>query len=199
MIEVITGGAPIAAPGETLVVRVAPYSRHIAVREATIGVAVADPALAEALTEAMVQALVHAAGHGFGHDHRDAPPSRVPPEPAAMRVPTVRVRSRKVVAREAGRLGGAIAIVPVTARNARHLVALVDGVRAAGALGVQLVWDGADPPRAAIEHRVFAALEHARATPGEPPVVLAPTDQPVAALGFLIAHRSLGARADEPR
>jgi hypothetical protein len=53
------------------------------------------------------------------------------------------------------------------------------------------VWDGADPPRAAVEHHVFAALERARATPGEPPVVLASSDQPVAALDFLVAARSV--------
>jgi hypothetical protein len=101
-------------------------------------------------------------------------------------------RSRGRRARSASRAGSARRSSPVrvTACNARHLAALVAAARAAGALGVQLVWDGADPPRAAIEHHVFAALEHARATPGEPPVVLATTDQPAAALRFLIAHRA---------
>jgi hypothetical protein len=215
VIEVVAGAAA-AARGDALVVRVAPYTRHTAAREATIGVAVADPALAQALTEAIVHALgqalghvvaqvpghAHGHGHALGHTSERAPedahgqvlrnpaPADDPLEPANARVPTVRVRSRKGLTRDAGRLGGAIAIVPVTARNARHLVALVHGARAAGAVGVQLVWDGADPPRAAVEHHVFAALERVRATPGEPPVVLAATDQPVSALHFLVAHRS---------
>jgi hypothetical protein len=182
VIEVVAGGAA-AAPGRSLVVRVAPYTGHTTVREASVGVAVADPMLAQALTAAIAQAV------------RDAAPTTEPPEC----VRTVQVRSRKGLARDVGRLGGAIAIVPVTARNARHLVALVDGARAAGAIGVQLVWDGADPPRAAVEHHVFAALERARATPSEPPVVLATSDQLVPALCFLVAHRQLNTRRDEPR
>ena len=228
MIEVVAG-AGAAASGDSLVVRVAPYTSHTAAREATIGVAVADPALARALTAAMIQALGHAirdaapeptapeaAAPEAAAPEAAAPEPAAPepvgtepaaPEPAApepARIRTVRVRSRKRLARDAGRLGGSIAIVPVTARNARHLAVLIDGLRAAGALGVQLVWDGTDPPRAAVEHHVFAALEHARATPGEPPVVLATSDQPVAALDFLVAHRSAwnrqpSTRRDEPR
>jgi hypothetical protein len=199
VIEVIAGGAA-AAQGGSLVVRVAPYTGDTAAREATIGVAVADPALAQALTAAIVHALGQARVQALG----DAAPVSEPSETSNAQVPTVRVRSRKALARDAGRLGGAIAIVPVTAHNARHLVALVDGTRAAGAIGVQLVWDGADPPRAAVEHHVFAALERARATPSEPPVVLATSDQPVAALYFLVAHRAASdrqpiTRRDEPR
>jgi hypothetical protein len=121
-----------------------------------------------------------------GQDHGDAAPA-----------PTVRLRSRKQLAEVASRLGGAIAIVPVTAKNARHLMALVDGIRAAGAIGVQLVWDGAAPPRAEVERHVFAVLERARATPGEPPVVVAATEVPVTALELLVAHRSR--RKDDPR
>jgi hypothetical protein len=101
----------------------------------------------------------------------------------------VRLRSRRSIARDPARLAGAIAVVPVTARNARHLVALVDAARAAGAVGVQLAWDGGTPPRADAERHVFAALERARATPGEPPVVLAAGEAPVSALHVLIAHR----------
>jgi hypothetical protein len=175
VIEVVAGATAAAAPDDALVVRVAPYTGPSAAREATIGVAIADPELADALSAAMVHALEQA----------------VSEVAASAELRTVYVRSRKAVARDADRLRGAIALVPVTPRNARHLVALVDGARAAGALGVQLVWDGADPPRAAVEHHVFAALERARATPGEPPVVLASSDQPVAALDFLVAARSV--------
>jgi hypothetical protein len=215
VIDVVTGDATAAAPGGALVVRVAPYTGQLAAREATVGVAVADPALAEALIAAIARAVRDAAqateppvGAGAVHDTaqatepsaragavRDAAHATEPPAP----VRTVRVRSRKGLARDAGQLGGAIAIVPVTPRNARHLIALVDGARAAGALGVQLVWDGVDPPRATVEHRVFAALEHARATPGAPPVVLAACDRPAPALCFLIAHRTPYKRRDEPR
>ena len=219
VIEVVTGEAP-AAPGDSLVVRVARYAGPPAKREAVVGVAVADPALGEALVAAIAEALGEAVGQALGQGlgqglgqtagqparaaasepappvptvhvrsrnglARDAAPASEPELP----VPTVRVRSRNGLARDAGRLGGAIAVVPVTARNARHLVALVDGSRAAGAIGVQLVWDGAEPARTAVEHHVFAALERARATPGEPPVVLAASDRPVAALRFLVARR----------
>ena len=193
MIDVIVGPAPARvpepapadapeAPATSLVVRVAPHAARATAREAQIRVAVADPALAQALTTAIAEAI-RAAG-------------AVPPPPQPVR--TIRLRSRKRLVREAGQIPGAIALVPVTARNARHLVELVDRLRAAGAIGVQLVWDGADPPRPRVEHHVFAALERARATPGEPPVVLAASDQPVPALYLLIARRSPATRVNEP-
>jgi hypothetical protein len=254
VIEVVAGEAA-AAVGDALIVRVGPYTARPAAREATIAIAVADPALAEALAAAIMAALggavddtlddalenapgelrrgtgpmtgragtpdvsgdrsvaavpsIDRLGTGDGPVERALETDRCGredvsvdraleadhPEARGAHPRTVRARSRKGLAREASRLGGAIAIVRVTARNARHLAALVAAARAAGALGVQLVWDGADPPRAAIEHHVFAALEHARATPGEPPVVLAITDQPAAALRFLIAHRAQDRRA----
>jgi len=189
LVEVVAGTAsvPGAAVDAALVVRVAPYTPGGATpREASIGVAIADPSLAQAITAAVAAAI------------RDAGPDRAP----ADRARTVRLRSRKRLACVAGQLAGAIAIVPVTARNARHLVALVDGIRAAGAAGVQLVWDGAVPPRAAVERHVFAVLERARATPNDPPVVLATSDLPVAALHLLVAHRppsTPSTRRDEPR
>lgn len=159
---------------DPLVVRVAPYTGAPAPREApheaTIGVAVGDPALAAALTRAIGDALAGAA-HAL---------------PA---LPILAVRSRKRLAARAAQAAGAIVIVAVTARNARHLVALVEAARAAGARGVQLVWDGEAPPRAAVEHHVFAALEHARATPAAPPVVLAAHAAPAAALALVIAAK----------
>jgi hypothetical protein len=82
-----------------------------------------------------------------------------------------------------------LSVVRVTERNARRLVAIVGALRAGGALGVQLVWDGADPPRDRVERHVFAVLEHARATPGEAPVVLAASPEPVLALRLLAARR----------
>lgn len=198
LVDVVVGATPAPPPRATgdaaLVVRVARHADadlagRASAREASIGVAVADPVLAEALTTAVAEAL------------RSAVPAREPP---GLPPRTVRLRSRKRLARTAGQLAGAIAIVPVTARNARHLVELVDGIRAAGALGIQLVWDGALPPRAQVEHHVFAALERARATPNEPPVVLAASEHPAPALHLLIAHRSITRRAtitrrDEPR
>jgi len=192
VIDVVVGPAPAVAPdgtpgaasgatleatvGASLVVRVAPYpgpAGNRTAREAKIGVAVADPALAQALTTSVAAAIQAAVAESKPPEHTR----------------TVRLRSRKRLAREAGQITGAIAIVPVTARNARHLVEFVDGIRAAGAIGVQLVWDGATPPRATVERHVFAALERARATPNDPPVVLATSDQPASALHLLIAHR----------
>ena len=125
-----------------------------------IGIHVADPALAEALRAIDL-----------------APPA----------CPLVTLRSRKRLAEIAATLAGAIAIVPITLRNARHLVELTDGIRAAGAAGIQLGWDGADRPL--LERHVFAVLEHGRATPGAAPIVLAPTREPAAALRILVAHR----------
>jgi len=76
-------------------------------------------------------------------------------------------------------------MVGVTARNSRHLVAIVDGLRAAGVAGIQLVWDGESG-----ERHVFAALERARSNPAAAPVVLATGLEPVPALHTLIAHRN---------
>lgn len=142
-----------------------------------IAVRVADPVLARALAAAIAGAIA-AAGEELAAAIADVE-----------RAPVIRLRARKAVARDPARLAGAIAVVPVTARNARHLVALVDAIRAAGAIGVQLVWDGASPPRADVERHVFAALERGRATPGEPPVVLAASEAPVSALHIVTAHR----------
>ena len=111
--------------------------------EATIGVNVADPALAQAIDDALARALA------------------VPPPPPCE-----------------------VAIVHVT-RDV-DLVARVDELRAAGATAIQLVWNGAD--RRLAKH-VFAALERGRANPAAAPVVLARSEQPVAALRILVAHR----------
>jgi hypothetical protein len=181
--------------GPSLTVHVAPHGEPSPPDVARIAIGVADPVLARALSTSIAGAIagVFAATRGADAAIGDAAMAIGGDGPA----PTVRLRSRKRLAQVASRLGGAIAIVPVTAKNARHLVALVDGIRAAGAVGVQLVWDGAVPPRAEVERHVFAVLERARATPGEPPVVVAATEAPVTALELLIAHRSR--RKDEPR
>lgn len=136
-------------------------------RDAAIQVGIADPALATAVADAVAGALAAL---------------EVPP----LANPLVHLRSRKRLAALAldGSLAGAIAIVGVTPRNARHLVALIDGLRAAGVAGIQLVWDARDG-----ERHVFAALERARANPAAAPVVLATTPDPVPALRLLIEHR----------
>jgi hypothetical protein len=171
------------AVGPSLTVRIATHGDPSPPDVARIAIGVADSELAHTLRDAIAAALSDAVAATLGVGDTAAP--------------TVRLRSRKRLARVASQLGGAIAIVPVTAKNARHLVVLVDGIRAAGALGVQLVWDGAVPPRAEVERHVFAVLERARATPGEPPVVIAATEVPVTALALLIAHRPR--RKDDPR
>jgi hypothetical protein len=92
-----------------------------------------------------------------------------------------------------------VAIVRVSRDNARGLVDRVDELRAAGAVAIQLVWDGRD--RGRLERHVFAALERGRASPAAAPVVLADTDEPVAALLMLIELRNAGgvaARAGNP-
>jgi hypothetical protein len=163
--------APAASTAAPLVVRVARAPHPAADLEAAIRVAVADEPLARALVERIAVAVRAAAA--------------LSPEP----LPVVQLRSRKALAALAPQLAGALAIVPITPRNARHLPELVDGIRAAGAAAVQLVWDGATPARARVERHLFAALERARATPAGPPVIVAQTAQPAAALPLLIAQR----------
>jgi hypothetical protein len=80
-----------------------------------------------------------------------------------------------------------VAVIRVTRANRKELVAAIDAARAAGAGGIQLVWDGSD--RARMERHVFAALEHARATQHAAPVVLADSEEPVPALCVLVHHR----------
>lgn len=100
-------------------------------------------------------------------------------------LPVVRISSRKALDRRRDDLAGAIAVVPVTDRNGRRLQSLVESILAAGATGVQLVWDGRDPARERVEARVFAVLEQARLHPGRAPVVLACDDEPVESLRIL--------------
>lgn len=133
-----------------------------------VGVSVRDKALARRIAGAMTRAL------------RIAVASRLRVEALVVRVP-----SRKAFDRVKERLPGAIAVVPVTARNRRRLVSLVESLRAAGVAGIQLAWDGRDPSRETVEASVFAALEHARATPGRAPVVLAPSERLVESLRIL--------------
>lgn len=171
------------AAGDSLVVRVARYAEGVEAEGAGIAVGIADPERAAAMATAIAGPIAEVVAGTL--------------EVAAER-PVVRLRARKAVARDPGRLAGAIAIVPVTARNARHLVALVDSIRSAGAAGIQLVWDGAAPPRDRIECHVFAALERARQLPGTAPVVLAASERPASALRLLITHRSQTQRPEAP-
>jgi hypothetical protein len=135
---------------------------------AAIRVAARDPGLAAAMTAAMTEATRAAAGV---------------PRPSLR---SVRVRSRRAMERlGAERLAGAVAVVPVSARN---LGALVDALRGGGAAGVQLVWDDA-LPRARAEARVFAVLERARATPRLPPVVLGGAVDVLETLRILVGAR----------
>jgi hypothetical protein len=180
----LAGGIEVVV-GPSLAVHVGPCAGPASSADiAKVAIAIADAELACAMTAAVADAIRGAAAAAGMTQPGD--------------LPVVRLRSRKRLACVAGALAGAIAIVHVTARNARHLVALIDGIRAAGAAGVQLVWDGAEPPRAEVERHVFAALERARAMPNEAPVVLAASGEPVSALHLLVAHRA-SLRKDEPR
>jgi hypothetical protein len=141
---------------------------------ANVEISVSDPELASATASAIEQAFRDVLAVA-----NDAP-ARV-----------VRLRTRKRLARLGPEtIAGALVVVRLTAQNARRLRSLVGDVRAAGALGVQIVWDGASPARADVERHVFATLEDARATPGGPPVVLAEDVEPALALRLLVAHRS---------
>ena len=105
-------------------------------------------------------------------------------------VPIVHLRTRRrFEALGPAALAGAIAVMRVTEKGARRLPSLVDDVRDAGALGVQIVWDGESPSRDRVEAHVFTILERARATPKAPPVVLSRTSVPARALRVLVSQR----------
>jgi hypothetical protein len=138
---------------------------------ARVGVSVRDRRLAARLTKAMTRTLRAAV----------ALPIR--------ELSVVRVASRRAVERLGKNVEGTVAIVPLTRRNLRRAAAIVEGLRVAGAAGVQVAWNGCEPARESAEATVFKILERARATPSLPPVVLAHGTEPVAALRILIAHR----------
>lgn len=104
--------------------------------------------------------------------------------PKAPRYPAVVVRGADL-----GDLTGRIAIVPV--RSARTLAALVDRVRAARPLGIQLVFDdrALDITRATrLRAAIFAVLEAARGGRGAP-LVLARTRRPSLALRLAVSQK----------
>jgi hypothetical protein len=166
-----------AAHPEALVISVGPARVGTDGSAAQVGVCVEDAALARRLTSAMTRALRAAVA--------------MPPRELVV----VEVRSRKAFERLRPTIAGAIAVVPVTARNLRRVGEIVESIRGAEAAGVQLVWDGREPPRETAEARVFAILEEARATLGRPPVVLASGCEPVDALRILIELRLRAATA----
>jgi hypothetical protein len=138
---------------------------------AQIGVSVRDEALAQRLAGAMTRAVQAAVA--------------TPPREIAV----VRVRSRRGLDRLGTVVAGALAVVTVTPRNLQRVGEIVERLRTGGVAGVQLVWDGLDPPREAAEAPVFAILERARATPDQAPVVLARGREPVEARRILVDRR----------
>jgi hypothetical protein len=145
-------------------------------RGAVVSVAIGDGRLSRDVVAAVTSALEAA---------RSSLASAIAPA-----LPVVRLRTRRrLEALGPEALVGAVAILAVTERGARRLPDLVEAVRAARPLGVQLVWDGEVPRREVVERHVFSVLERARQTPGGPPVVLARTAEPAEALRILIANR----------
>lgn len=137
-----------------------------------ITIAVGDPALARAIEDRVAAAV-----------------AAVTRDLAVTASRVVDVRSRKGVARRGDLLCDAIARVTVTERNARFLSDIAAAARTAGALAIALVWDGERPPRPAVEDGIFGALEHARATPADAPVVLIATGDIPDTLELMIAAR----------
>jgi hypothetical protein len=160
---------PAARP-EALVVSIAGLASEAA-GVARIDVSVADVALARRLTRAMTRAV------------------RAVVATSPREIAVLRVASRAALARLGARVAGAIVVVPVRAGRTRRVGELVDALRAQGAAGVQLVWTESGPPRGAAEASLFRVLEHARATPGRAPVVLARCEEPVDALRILVEWR----------
>jgi len=175
--RVVVGQSRVRREDETsLVVRVGAISSEDARGrlEAAVTVSIADAQLARTMTRAIADALTAAGGSSWTPR-------------------TVHLRTRKrlalLVAHHAAELTGAVAIVKVTGGNARHLLELVDGLRAAGVLGVQMVWNGVDPERSRAERHVFAVLERARSLPHLPSVILASTAEPMEALRMITANK----------
>lgn len=109
--------------------------------------------------------------------------ARATPQPSPpQHIRTIKSRKRAALPTPAAREAATIIVIPVTRRNARHLVTMLESIRFSGSpRGIQLVWDGVTD-RDTIEPHVFAALEHARSTPKLAPVILAPNDTPTFAL-----------------
>lgn len=105
--------------------------------------------------------------------------------PATVRTLHLRTRKR-ALALTPELAADAVVVVAVSERNARHLLAIVEAVRQARPLGVQLAWDGTSRDR--IEPHVFAVLEHARSTPKLGPVILATTGDPCFNMRLLAAR-----------
>jgi hypothetical protein len=177
--RVILGAKGARAAGDDLVVRVAAGALpgeelRARVDEATVLVALADDGLARRMARAIAAAV-----------RRSLPAREAAPS-------VIRFRSRKRLAELAARpaaLTGTVAVIRATEKNALYLRELVDGTRAHGVAGVQVVWDGRHPSRDRIERHVFGVLEHARATPRLAPVVLAASEEPRESLLILVAHR----------
>jgi hypothetical protein len=134
---------------------------------AQVEIVVADPLLATSISQGMQRAITDFAR---------------PPEYPVLRLRTFRRLETVDVSVK-------IAVVLVTERGLRRLPSLVDAIRARGALGVQLVWNGEEPTRDRAEATIFRILETARATKSAPPVVIAASRRPTLALRALIRSR----------
>jgi hypothetical protein len=101
-----------------------------------------------------------------------ATPHPSPPQ----RIRTIKSRKRAAIPIKGE--DNTVVIIPVTRRNGRHLVTMLESIRFSGSpRGIQLVWDGVTD-RELIEPHVFVALEHARSTPKLAPVILATNETP---------------------
>jgi hypothetical protein len=134
---------------------------------AEVEIVVANPQLASAISGGIRRAITDFAA---------------PPE-----YPVISLRTFRRL--ETAEVTGKLVVVRVTERGLRRLPSLVDAIRARGALGVQLVWDGEEPPRGRAEPTIFRVLETARATKSAPPVVVAASRRPSLALRALIRSR----------
>jgi hypothetical protein len=171
MARVLTGGGRRAGEGGELVVWVGAAEAAAHPDRAEVRVSARSPLRARRLTFAVAGALRALAKH-------EAPA-----------LPVLRVPSRKALARLGDRVAGALAVVPVSARNLRFAGEIVEALRAAGAAGVQVAWDGEEPPRERAEAPIFALLERARSTPGKAPVVLSRDEEPAESLKILAGAR----------
>lgn len=158
-------------------------ARDVKLGSATVHVSIRDPRLAQRVATGIERAVAQVRARC----EAELPPPRV-----------VRFRTkRRLDGLEGAALLDAFVVIEVTPNNLRKLASFVDRARAAGALGIQLAWDGRTPPRDRAERYVFAVLERCRATPDGAPCILTTECDLSPGLRITASHRASKRKAQE--
>ena len=158
-------------------------ARDLAIGSAVVRVSIRDPRLAQRVAKGIEGAVAEARARC----EAELPPPRV-----------VRFRTqRRLDGLEGEALLDAFVVIEVTPNNLRKLASFVDRARAAGALGIQLTWDGKTPPRERAERYVFAVLERSRRAPDGSPCILTTERELSQGLRITASHRASKRKAQE--